>query len=92
MCTYLLFTFRPLLYIIRVTNAWNDQTKPGCHFYNIFYPLNSLRHDHDFIMIYISCGKTFSLVPISRSSVYVNVKYQGYIFQQEDHDGPISLT
>ena len=41
----------------------------------------------------IPCDKTFLLVPKSRSSVKVKVKYQGHRFQkQEGHDGPGSLT
>ena len=43
--------------------------------------------DRDFIFhMYIPCGKTFSLVPRSISSVKVSVKYQGHL--KKNKNGP----
>ena len=50
---------------------------------------------HNFLMVCIrafifhmciSCGETFSLVPGSRSSVKIKVKYQGHFFSQKNRN------
>ena len=40
----------------------------------------------------IPCDKTFLLVPSSRSSVKVKVKYQGHSFRENDRCGGISVS
>ena len=50
-------------------------------------------NDRAFIFhIYIPWGKTLSLVPKSRSSVKVKVKYQGHSFRKKNEGGGIRVS
>ena len=78
-----------------------------CVSFSLFFSVNFLVYKKNFnighsfwmvsyraftIHMCITFGKTFSFVPMSRSSVKVYVKYQGHIFQKNCHYKGISAS